>query len=309
MSAPSWGVLPRTTANDTRTVGRTVLIVADVDGTILDGHGRTPLAPAEFRARLRRIAVSQEATCTVALASSRTLAELVVLQRGLGMSGPCIAEDGAILAIDAEDVTAASLRGTEVSRWRAGRRLLHLWHLGESADALRAAFGALIAPYQLDTTDLAAMRALGFRSRASVRRALVERRASVLLDLARSDPAAFSAVREAAAGSRAHLHCGGRWHTLTRGAGKGAATSLLRRLLVADAAGSLRVVGIGNEENDATLLASADVGFAIRNPAGGVHPALASVDGAIPLTAEGTAGFVEMLDRLADMPLFEEARR
>jgi mannosyl-3-phosphoglycerate phosphatase len=308
MSAPSWGILPRTT-NDTRTVQRTVLIVADVDGTILDGEGRTPLALGEFRLRLRRIEGAQAAACTVALASSRTLAELVVLQRGLGMRGPCIAEDGAVLAIDTDDVPPAAVRGTEVSTWRAGRRTLHLWNLGESADALRAAFGELIAPYQLDTRDMAAMSALGFRSRASVRRALVERRASVLLNLAHSDPRAFSAVREAAAGARAHLHCGGRWHTLTRGAGKGAATSLLRRLLVADAGGILRVVGIGNEENDATLLANADVGFAIRNPVGGVHPALASVDGTIPLTATGTAGFVEMLDRLADMPLFEEAVR
>jgi hypothetical protein len=71
----------------------------------------------------------------------------------------------------------------------------------------------------------------------------------------------------------------------------------------------LCVIGIGNEENDATLLANADVGFAIRNPVGGVHPALSSVEGTVPLTAEGTAGFVEMLDRLVDMPLFREADR
>ena len=72
---------------------------------------------------------------------------------------------------------------------------------------------------------------------------------------------------------------------------------------------SLRVVAIGNEENDETLLANADVRFAIRNPGKGVHPLLASVEGVVSLEREGTRGFVEMLERLTTMPLFEETRR
>ena len=231
--------------------------------------------------------------------------ELVVLQRAFGLCGPCIAEDGAVLAIDEPDLPLGHPLARTGRSWRAGRRTLRVWNLGDPASALRDAFGSFIAPYELDMTNLPRMSTLGFRSRAAVRRALTERRASVLLDVAGADQPTLTRLQQAVTVTEAHLHRGGRWHTLTRGAGKGAATTLLRSLTSAGSEpGVVRVVGIGNEENDVTLLASADFGFAIHNAVGGVHPALALVDRAIPLAARGTAGFVEMLDRLVAMPLF-----
>lgn len=281
---------------------RILLIVADVDGTLLDGAGRLPFTAATLHEHLARLATAHGATCFLALASSRTLAELVVLQRALEAPGACIAEDGAVLAVDIAHVPDPA----HTSLWRAGRRVLRVWSLGESATRLREALPLVADLYALDPTDTDTMATLGFRSYGAVRRALVERRASVLLDLRGVDERELASARAAANAAHAHLHRGGRWHTLTRGAGKGTATDLLRRLMTDSERATVRIVGIGNEENDATLLASADVAFAIRNPIGGVHRALASVADVIPLTAEGTAGFAEMLDRLADMRLFEQ---
>ncbi|MES2524779.1 MAG: hypothetical protein V4617_18930 [Gemmatimonadota bacterium] len=183
----------------------------------------------------------------------------------------------------------ASRRG-DSSILRTGRRTLAMWNLGDSVHYLRVELSRAIARHQRDPSDTQATTSLGFRSPGSVRRALVARQASVLLDLRAVDEGSLIEVRNAVASSRAHLHRGGRWHTVTRGAGKGAATNVLRRLLASDAPGALAVVGIGNEENDATLLESADAGFAIRNPGDGVHPALAAVRGVSPLTSEGTSG-------------------
>lgn len=288
---------------------RSLLIVTDVDGTLLDGRGRPACTRSALHARLACIATAQAADCTFVLASSRTLSELVVLQRALGVRGACIAEDGAVLALDADAVPPVDARADRSLPWRAGRRELRRWNLGDSASRLRTELSTVIAPHELDPNDTAAMATIGFRSRGAVRRALVARGASVLLDLRGVDDCTVANVRDTAEAARAHLHRGGRWHTLTRGAGKGTALSMLRDLTMAAATGPVRIVAVGNEENDASLLASADVGFAIRNVVGGVHPALAALDGVIPLAMDGTAGFVEMLDRLVDMPLFGSVSR
>jgi len=309
-SAPLRGSLPHAERGPARVTGRRLLIVADVDGTLLDAHGRAPLSAQMLRARLHGIADAHETTCTLAFASSRTLVELVVLQRALGLRGACIAEDGAVLAIDVPDLPLAHPLARTGQSWRAGRRTLRVWNLGDPASALRDAFGPFIASYELDMTNLRMMSTLGFRSRAAIRRALTKREASVLLDVAGADPTTLTRLQQVVTAAGAHLHRGGRWHTLTRGAGKGAAVSLLRSIVSGGSEpGVVRVVGIGNEENDVTLLASADIGFAIHNAVGGTHPALAVVDRTIPLTAVGTAGFVEMLDRLVAMPLFGSDER
>lgn len=299
-----WGESPHSSQNGVASRPRAVVIVSDVDGTLIDGRGRIPGTASVLHAGMQRIARLHGAVCSLALASSRTLHELVVLQRGLGLPGACIAEDGAILAVDEADVSGLPTSGVNRSRWRAGRRQLVVWTLGDPADRLRASLGKMIASHELDPTDLRRMAMLGFRSRGAVRRAITERRASVLLDLHGSDR--LPQVRAAATRAHAHLHSGGRWHTLTRGAGKGVATKQLRQLVAARQRSTVRIIGIGNEENDVTLLASADVGFAIRNANGGVHPELSAVPGTHALHAEGTSGFVEMLDRLADMPIFQE---
>lgn len=70
-----------------------ILIVTDIDGTLLDHNGRLPCSAHEWRCAVRPY--------SVAFASSRTLDELMVLQRALGVVGPCIAEDSAVLALDA----------------------------------------------------------------------------------------------------------------------------------------------------------------------------------------------------------------
>ncbi len=58
------------------------------------------------------------------------------------------------------------------------------------------------------------------------------------------------------------------------------------------------IAAIGNEENDVSLLAEADLGFVIRNPHRGPHPMLSALPGVVLLDAEGPGGWMEMLDRL-----------
>ncbi len=285
-----------------------VLIVSDVDGTLIDGSGAWPEPPRGLRARLDRVSDELGAPITLALASSRTLDELLALQRWLGRSGPCLAEDGAVVAIDddAEGHARRALRSTGVGHAElrvAGRRRLWVTRLGDPVERVRESLRAWPGSAAADVAraDDLRLTALGFRSPSQRRRALFSRRASVLLDPTQWRAVVRTAGEHAPRGVEVDIARGGRWSTATRRAGKGAAIGWLRHLLDSGERGTTLVVGIGNGENDRSLLEAADIPFAVRNDANGVHPALRDVDNVTVLDAIGARAWLEMLDRLPGM--------
>lgn len=279
----------------------TLLIVSDVDGTLLDAEGRLPADPATLRAHIADRLGPLAAHTRIAFASSRTLPELAVLQRALGIPGPCIAEDGALLAVDAAD--GLSIDTGMPSTVRAGRRTLHAVPIGDAADTLRDALAPALAGTAIDvaTTDAAHRARLGF-TYTRTRRALLARQGSVLLDLDGATDAQRERLRRAANDAGMTVKRGGRWHTAVRGASKGDALDRLRAAVAAhDAAREAAtpfVIAIGNEENDVSLLQRADLPVVIDNPGRGPHPALAAIAGARCLTAAGPLGWLELFDRI-----------
>lgn len=291
--------------------GIPLLLLSDVDGTLIGDNGEIPAPAADLRRRLAHVAAAWGGTVHVGLASSRTLRELTVLQRALRLPGPCIAEDGARYAIDEQgpgEAGYARLGDAEVGRTalgsteQHGRRQLRCWALATPAAALRAEFKDVPSLAAADTRRQTAegLRTLGFRSRGAIRRALDGRTHSILLDPTAWTAAEQTALRAMADGRGWHLRRGGRWWTLTTTCGKGPAVEALRAHFTTP--GHVPVVAaIGNEENDQSLLAAADVRFVIRNPHRGPHPALRTLFAAQLLEAEGHAGWLEMLDRLVPL--------
>ena len=93
---------------------------------------------------------------------------------------------------------------------------------------------------------------------------------------------------------------GGRWSTATRRAGKGGAVQWLRAIVDYRSVSPCHIVGIGNGENDRSLLEATDERYAVRDLQGAVHHALRDVADVIVPDARGTGGFLEMLDRVAN---------
>ncbi|WP_337171947.1 HAD hydrolase family protein [Gemmatimonas aurantiaca] len=279
----------------TGATSRPLLIVSDVDGTLIDERGQLPCAPHELRAHLSALGAARGAPVQVALASSRTMRELTVLQRALGLYGPCIAEDGALLGIDVETMTPDD----RLAITNAGRRRLAIEQFAADVSALEALMQDVPAFHRADVRqlDVPEWRALGFRTPASVRRALAARRNSILLDPEVLDVDALQVLRDKAARHALQLRRGGRWLTLTAAHGKGAALRALRHKLRQHGVPPL-LAAIGNEENDISLLAEADLRFVIRNPHRGPLGSLASLPGAIVLSPEGPGGWIDMLNRL-----------
>ncbi len=270
-----------------------LLIASDVDGTLLDDEGQLPCSPPQLRASLHALR-ERVASCTLALASSRTLTELAVVQRAIGIAGPCIAEDGAVLAID----------GTpdEPHLTRYGRRALEVRQHARTADMLRDIMHDVPAVARADAARLSRehLTNLGFRTPASIRRALHAREHSLLLDPSRMLSDEIVSARTVALTRSLQLRRGGRWLTLSDTQGKGP-TLLTLRHLVASCGVSPLLIAIGNEENDVSLLEVADLAFVIRNPHRGPHPALTAIPHVVVLDTEGPGGWLEMLNRLQDL--------
>ena len=71
-----------------------LLVFSDLDGTLLDSHSYDWQPAAPWLSRLR------EANVPVILCSSKTSAEMLYLQKTLGLQGlPLIAENGAVIQL------------------------------------------------------------------------------------------------------------------------------------------------------------------------------------------------------------------
>ena len=267
-----------------------LLIASDVDGTLLDEQGQLPCTPAQLRSAIHTVS-TRVARCTIALASSRTLRELVVLQRAIGIPGPCIAEDGAVLAVDGPSGGAQIVHH--------GRRALHVQQFGRAAHELRHIMRNAPAVASTDAANRsrAERASLGMGTAGAVRRGLDMREYSLLLDPSHVSDRDYRSLHSAVESNALHLRRGGKWLTLSDTPGKGPALLALREHLTAyNFAPTL--VAIGNEENDISLLKVADLAFVIRNPHRGPHPALAAIPHAVVLDTEGPGGWLEMLIRL-----------
>ena len=281
---------------------RALLIATDIDGTLLDDNAQMPFSAHAWRREIEKLG-ARVSGCRLAFASSRTLDELMVLQRALGVRGPCIAEDGALLALD-HDTSPYRQQGMPVHdrEQTFGQRIMRIWQRAQSAAQLRAIMHDVHATQQADASCLnrEALLALGFRSTGAIRRALHARHHSLLIDPARISESETHTIRRAAAARGLHLRRGGRWLTLTDTAGKGAALDMLRHFDGVCGVSPI-FVAIGNEENDVSLLEKADLAFVIRNPGRGPHPALTAVAHSVVLDTEGPGGWWEMLNRLQDL--------
>jgi mannosyl-3-phosphoglycerate phosphatase len=276
-----------------------LVIVSDVDGTLLDHRGQWFTTPALLRHQVDALSRRAPSGVVVVLASSRTIDELVTLQRCLGLHGPCIGEDGAVVAIDSPVDARALEHAARTRGGRAivhrdeiirGRRTLSILRIGAPSTTIRQRLRA----WPSMTADLACasaqrLQSLGFVTARHQQRALRSRRASVLLD-----PVQWRANQRAAAGGWPALNDldierGGRWLTATIDAGKGPASEFLRAYLNATTLTACHLVGIGDGANDQSLLRTVDLAFAVPDGSGRIHPTLGEIPQLIALPHDHTA--------------------
>ena len=244
-----------------------IALFSDVDGTLLDSNDRLAITARD----VERMGVQAE----LILASSRTLVELGVIQRRLGVVAPMIAENGAVVSFP--------------PRWRGGSSTrAEMLVLGDSVAQLREPVRrcALEAEVSIvDQRDLLPDHARALRRGYSVCvREWAGLGAEQFLDALHRD--GLSATRS------------GRWITITKGADKGTAARAVLDRAESLGAPYASTVAIGNAANDAPLLAATEGRYAIRNPRRGHQPELLDLADVKPLASSGARAWREALSTI-----------
>lgn len=253
---------------------RTILLFSDVDGTLLDRHGRYALSGGEMASLAARV--------TLVLSSSRTVLELSRNQRDLGITGPVVAENGAVVALPWHE----SLRAFGRCETIDGREWC-LRSLGSPASELRA-----------DVRRAALAHGIAFVEQEDVEPAL-GRRCSVLIRPA--DGASETSLTPLADALRAAgrtVASGGAWLAVTGDADKGRG---VRAVLDARSQLGQRhalVAAVGDGDNDVSLLLEAYRRFVIRRDDGTWHPALRALPDVECVPTPGIAGWRDVLREL-----------
>ena len=218
-----------------------LLIVTDLDGSLLDHHDYNWQAASEWLARLKQQQIP------LVICSSKTAAEIIPLQKRLGIAGaPFIAENGARVAF------AGEAQITEEP--------------GADYLALCATLSTLQADFRFtgfhDFSDAEVARFTGLT--------LTEASQSRLRDASevivwRDDETRLDAFRAALAQHQLALTQGGRfWHVMPAGSGKGVALEQLLQQLQQQEGTKRTTIGLGDGPNDAPMLERVDYAVVIK---------------------------------------------
>jgi len=215
------------------------MIITDLDGSLLDHHTYRWDAATGWLTTLKQHAVP------LVICSSKTAAEILPLQKRLGLAGsPFIAENGALVHI------------TDEQRVRLPDSQLTYEAICERLAALKAHY-RFTGFHDFSDPEVASMTGLSEADAALSR----QRDASEVI-VWRDDEAAFGPFCEALGAAGLALTQGGRfWHVMPAGSGKGEAL----RWLLTQYRGEPRItLGLGDGPNDAPMLDAVDYAVVIK---------------------------------------------
>lgn len=233
-----------------------LLIFTDLDGTLLDHHTYSFQGAAEALRRLR------EHATPLILVSSKTRAEILKLQERLGFNEPFISENGGGIFFPPGHALQAAASSSPFNGYRG-------IVFGRPYAYIRSVFAQLRRKYSLKGFGDMTVDEIGRRTGLDREEAVLAARRDF------SEPFLFlSAARpremaEEAAVAGLALTRGGRfYHLMGAGQDKGRAVAETTRLFRAGARDRLVTVGLGDAQNDRTMLTAVDLPVLIPGPDG-----------------------------------------
>lgn len=221
-----------------------LMIVTDLDGSLLDHHTYSWLPAEPWLERLQAHGIP------LVICSSKTAAEIIPLQRALGISGaPFIAENGAV-----------------VSDGHSSRPLPHLADnaldyasLCQQLAQLKQQYGFKFTGFS-DVSEKEVSEWTGLTPHDAALARLREASESIIW---RDNHDRFALFRQQLEARALALVQGGRfWHVMRKGSGKGAALRWLLENTFGDK--SHMTIGLGDGPNDAPMLDIVDYAVVIK---------------------------------------------
>jgi len=234
-----------------------LLIFSDLDGTLLDHQGYSYAGAEQALARLRRL------HCPLILTSSKTCAEILGLQRRLGLHEPFIVENGGGIFLPPGHPLEGRAGFAPLGECQGIR-------FGTPYATLRAVFEGLRGAYGLrgfgDMTTAEIMERTGLpreEAVAAARRDFSE----PFVFLGEPRPAELAA--QVAAQGLTVTRGGRFFHLMSAGQDKGRAVVATTRLFQAGRGSEWVTVGLGDAENDFPMLAAVTLPVLLPRPDGG----------------------------------------
>lgn len=218
-----------------------LLIVTDLDGSLLDHHDYNWDAASEWLARLKTHQIP------LVLCSSKTAAEIIPLQKRLGISGtPFIAENGARVVLESEPAPGDEPGQDYLALCEVLRHLQSRFRFSDFHD--------------FSDDEVARFTGLSLAEASQSRL----RDASEVV-LWRDDSEKMALFCDALAEHQLALTQGGRfWHVMPAGRGKGVALAQVQQHLEQRAGKPLTTIGLGDGPNDVPMLERADYAVVIK---------------------------------------------
>ncbi|WP_312242598.1 mannosyl-3-phosphoglycerate phosphatase-related protein [Pantoea sp.] len=219
-----------------------LLIVTDLDGSLLDHHTYQWDAAADWLARL------QQHQIPLVICSSKTVAEILPLQQKLGITGsPFIAENGAVV-------------------WLNDGHIERIPAAGKDYDSLCAVLIALQRRFRFNGfSDYSDREVAEITGLTPAEAALARQREASEAILWRDDDEKLEQFRTELERLDLTLTQGGRfWHVMPKGSGKGAALAWLLNEMQKQEGQRRQTLGLGDGPNDAPMLDSVDYAVVIK---------------------------------------------
>ena len=230
------------------------IVITDLDGTLLDQetYDFSPAAAALSQLRRRHI--------PLVLCSSKTASEMVHLRQEIGNTDPFIVENGGGIYIPKNYFSSPTLEGREDGEFLViamGRDYPELQQILEEISVKQQL--KICSFHHMTPSDLAAESGL---SLAEAGRALQRE-----FDLPFRMLSGYDSARLENEVSQRNLHLtrGGRFFHLSGDHDKGRATQKLASLYQQDSGESVRSVGLGDSENDLSMLGQVTVPIIVPN--------------------------------------------
>ena len=263
-------------------VPRGIMVISDLDGTLLDSGTYSSTAADPALAALKK-----KGACLV-LASSKTRAELEPIRSRLGHDGPFIVENGGALYVPI-GFFRVPLEG---ARFRDGYEMVEF---GTPYATLRAALKDMAAGLKIEIQGFGDMtiEKVAERTGLTHHEATLAKQREYDEPFVLSNDALIESVRREAAVRGLACTRGGRFYHLLGGNDKGTACRLLiqhcRRQLVTSQE-RLYTIGIGDSANDLTMLAAVDQPILVQKPDGS-YDAAAQLPHVVYAPGIGPAGW------------------
>jgi len=264
------------------------LVFSDLDGTLLDHetYGFDPARPALHDLQAREI--------PLILNTSKTLVEVIDINRALHNSAPVIVENGGAMAFPLQTDYPFALPGGEtVERHCVVRFAPRYEELLDFIAAQRHSAGYRLQGFaDLSADEVSRLTGLAIEEAAQARQRLCSE-PFVWQD---SD-ARLRAFGDAARTAGLRITRGGRFHHLMGDTSKAAAMQAMCELYAGAWPVAPTTVALGDSENDMEMLQSADVAVIVMRP-DGTHLACRGRDRTIKTQEPGPAGWNAAIETL-----------